>query len=294
MSTEIYYFSGTGNSLAVAREIAKNTNGTLIFIPSVVDKQNIKIEAGNIGIVFPCYLAQLYGIPLVVEKFIKKLENIGSKYIFAVCTCGGHEMVNALPALKNLAKLIQSMGGDLTGEFSIHLPMNNLKYPSVFIDQNQENMFQKSRQKIEVISQCVINREKSPYKILKSLFNGLMTPMYLMMQNLYISHLKKMSREPNDTNLKYFEMIPLTDKSIFADEKCNGCATCAKICPVQNIKLTENKPVWQHHCEMCMACAEWCPIKAIHHWNISEGKSYHHPDVKLSDLLMENKNRNVN
>lgn len=129
MNTEIYYFSGTGNSLAVARDITEKIHGKLISIPSVMDQQSIEIEADNIGIVFPCYLAQLYGVPLIVERFVRKLENIESKYIFAVCTCGGFESVNALPTLKNLSKIVKSMGGKLTAEFSIKLPMNNLTYP---------------------------------------------------------------------------------------------------------------------------------------------------------------------
>lgn len=287
MTTEIYYFSGTGNSLAVARDIAGKIKGTLISIPSVMDKQGISTRADSIGIVFPCYLAQLYGIPLIVERFVKNLKNIGSKYIFAVCTCGGFENVNALPTLKNLSTLIKMTGGKLTAEFSIKLPMNNLNYPSVFIDQNQKTMFKNAKNKINDICQCIAGRKKNKYKIIKSLFNVFMTPAYFLLRNLYIIHLKKMAKEPKDTNLEYYELIPLTDKSIYADEKCNGCATCAKVCPVHNIKMTEHKPEWQHHCEMCMACVEWCPKKAIHHWNIAEGKEYHHPDVTISDMFRQ-------
>lgn len=283
--TEIYYFSGTGNSLFVARAIAEKTNGTLIPIPRVLEKESITVEADTVGIIFPCYLAELYGIPLIVERFVDKLENISSKYIFAVCTCGGLESVNALPTLKNLGKLVKSRRGELAAEFSVKLPMNNLDYPTIFIDQNQEKMFKKSVDKIEVICQHVISKKKSK-PVLKSLFNLCMTPLYSVLKFAYIAHLKKMSKEPKDTKLKYYEMIPLTDKSIFADDKCVGCGTCTKICPVQNIKMIGNRPVWQHHCEMCMACVEWCPTKAIHHWNIAEGKTYHHPGVKLSDMLI--------
>jgi len=68
----------------VAPDIAEKTKGTLISIPSVIDKQSIKTEADKIGIVFPSYLAQLCGIPLIVERFIRKLENIGLKYIFVI------------------------------------------------------------------------------------------------------------------------------------------------------------------------------------------------------------------
>jgi len=33
MSAEIYYFSGTGNSLFAAKEIARKINGKLVSIP---------------------------------------------------------------------------------------------------------------------------------------------------------------------------------------------------------------------------------------------------------------------
>jgi flavodoxin len=49
LNTEIYYFSGTGNSLVVARNIAEKTKGTLIAIPSVMDKENIESDADVIG-----------------------------------------------------------------------------------------------------------------------------------------------------------------------------------------------------------------------------------------------------
>jgi hypothetical protein len=39
VSTEIYYFSGTGNSLVVARDIAEKLDGKLISIPSVMDEK---------------------------------------------------------------------------------------------------------------------------------------------------------------------------------------------------------------------------------------------------------------
>ena len=116
MSTEIYYFTGTGNSLVLARSIVEKTNGKLISIPSVMDKQSIYIDADTVGIVFPCYLSQLYGIPLIVERFIRKLVNINSiEYLFAVCSFGGYSLVNGLPVLKNLSRLVKALDGKLSG-----------------------------------------------------------------------------------------------------------------------------------------------------------------------------------
>jgi len=230
-------------------------------------------------------MAQLFGIPLIVENFVKKLKDIESKYVFAVCTCGGMESVNALPTLKNLAKMIKSVGGRLAAEFSIHLPMNNLKYPSPLVEQNQEKMFRECEDKINVISRYVSERKESDQKTLKYLFDLSMRPLYMLLRGMYVTHLKKMSKEPEDTDMKYREMIPLSDKSIYSDDKCNGCGICAKVCPVNNIKMVKKKPVWLHHCEMCMACAEWCPRKAVHHWNRKEGIYYRHPGVNLSDMI---------
>ena len=53
MGTEIYYFSGTGNSLVVAKDVAEKNNGKLVSIPSLMNKKSIKTEADVIGFVFP-------------------------------------------------------------------------------------------------------------------------------------------------------------------------------------------------------------------------------------------------
>jgi flavodoxin len=84
MNPEIYYFSGTGNSLYIAKKIKEATNGKLASISSVMKQERIRPQADQIGIVFPCYLAQLNGIPLIVREFVKKLEGLEGKYIFCV------------------------------------------------------------------------------------------------------------------------------------------------------------------------------------------------------------------
>jgi ferredoxin len=287
---EIYYFSGTGNSLHVAKTLARKTDGVLCSVASVVCEQSIQPKADSIGIVFPCYLAQLNGVPLVVEKFVQKLEGIEDKYIFAVCTCGGYTCVDALPALERLAFLIHSVGGKLSAAFSLRLPMNNLQY-YFFQTHHHEKMFQKSEKEMERICKCVVNRQPSKYYLSKKLFNYLMMPLYLVLRNFFIIDLKLKAKEPKKTQKKFFELIPLTDRSIAVDQRCNGCSICAKVCPVRNIVMEKSRPVWQNHCEMCMACSAWCPQGAIHHWNMKEEKRYLHPDVTISDMLTQSRMR---
>ncbi len=288
MDMKIYYFSGTGNSLIVAKDIAKRVNAELISIPKVMNMDRIQIAADSIGIIYPSYLAALSGLPLIVERFVKKIDNIDSLHIFAVCTCGGYECVNALPSLNKLKQVIKSCGGILSVEYSTRLPMNNLDYDHIPIPiiRDHEVIINKSKTKIDDICERIIKRKNTKYKLAKILFNLVMTPLYKQMRQSVINALKEKAKEPMDTTLKYYELIPLTDKSItLDDEKCNGCGICEKICPVNNLKLVENRPEFQHRCEMCFACDEWCPNNAIHHWSRPEGVKYHHPEVKISNMF---------
>jgi formate hydrogenlyase subunit 6/NADH:ubiquinone oxidoreductase subunit I/flavodoxin len=289
VNTQVYYFSGTGNSLAVAKEIAKRVSGTLVAMASARNKKKTITDAVKIGLVFPAYMAQLYGIPLIVERFIRGLEDIGSMYIFTVCTCGGYEDFNGLPTLRNLSRLVRSLGGRVSAHYSIRLPMNTLDYSHipVPIDQDQERMFKKCDDRVREICETVDRGGKSRYKTIKALLNWAMTPLYLLLRTVYYKELRKNAKKPRDCRLKFYELMQLTDKSIYVDENCTSCSTCAKVCPVGNILMVEGKPTWQHHCEICLACAEWCPNKAIHHNARPEGRTYRHPQVTLDDMLKQ-------
>jgi len=152
---EIYYFSGTGNSLAVARDIAGKINGNLISIASVMDKESIKTDADVIGIIFPTYYEPYGGVPLIVRRFVKKLKNIESKYIFAICTYGSASVVT----LKYLGKIIKSCGGKLSAGFTVNMP-NNMAGPKINNCKNQQKMFDVWKENIEVIHEYINTRKE--------------------------------------------------------------------------------------------------------------------------------------
>ena len=52
MSVVIYYFSGTGNSLFLARRIAESTNGDVLSIAAQSHAKEIAVQADTVGIVF--------------------------------------------------------------------------------------------------------------------------------------------------------------------------------------------------------------------------------------------------
>jgi Fe-S-cluster-containing hydrogenase component 2 len=45
--------------------------------------------------------------------------------------------------------------------------------------------------------------------------------------------------------------------------KCNGCGACKDICPVNAIKIENEKAVISDDCVECGACVNQCPNEAI-------------------------------
>jgi len=93
----IFYFTATGNSLAVAKRIG----GKLISIPQIIDFNNLHYKDDVIGVVFPVYW---WNLPKMVHHFFDKVS-FDANYIFAISTNGssaGGEMVSLqIQAKKN-------------------------------------------------------------------------------------------------------------------------------------------------------------------------------------------------
>ncbi len=89
MKTKIFYFTGTGNSLLVAKDIANELGDVeLISIPAVISG-NINTDSPIIGIIFPVYI---WGMPKMVVDFVnpKKVmfpDPVISIFITIPCSC---------------------------------------------------------------------------------------------------------------------------------------------------------------------------------------------------------------
>jgi ferredoxin/flavodoxin len=267
MKTEIYYFSGTGNSLAVARDLAEKINGKLISVISVISEEIIKTDAEAVGIVFPVYGSKP---PKLIEKFVKKIENIGSKYIFAVCTYG----MTASKSMTRLEKTIKSSGGILSGGFAVRMPYNGIIGVSIINYQKYQIMNLNWNNKLDKILEYITRKENG--KIEKSnllkylIFSGILIKMMPLVMKL----IKKLIRNGS----KSFTFI--------SNEKCKSCGICKKVCPVNNIEMTDNKPHWLNNCTSCFACINWCPNEAIEFGSFKENlKRYHHPDITINDIV---------
>ena len=66
--------------------------------------------------------------------------------------------------------------------------------------------------------------------------------------------------------------LKLTAKAFYATDACVGCGKCVKLCPLNNITLKDQKPVWGDACTHCMACIGNCPKEAIEYGTVSQSK----------------------
>ncbi len=252
----IFYFTGTGNSLFLARQLALELgDAEVTSIPSVID-QDLEFGEEAVGIVFPVYC---FGIPLIISRFIRKLPRNENKYYFALCNAASLSG-GAIPIA---AKEFKQHGLKLSAGFITHMPSNFIPFGGAEPEKKQRKKFAKAENKLKQVSEIVRNRQN---RLEKSFF--LIDWVGRMFGPVWV--------KGNPKEAKKFRV----------DDKCDGCGVCVKVCPVDNIELAGGKPEWGMVCEQCLACLQWCPQEAIQIGKCSDKrKRYHHPDVKLSEMF---------
>jgi ferredoxin len=258
MKTTIFYFSATGNSLKVAKDLAERIGDTqLVPIPRVI-KAGVTISADRIGIVFPVYV---FGMPLLVTDFIKKIKASAEKYFFAVATYGG----KAGACLQQTVNCLESQGLSLSAGFLVRMPGNYTLLYGAISPEKQAALFTQAKEKISRIAAVVKEGRNAGIETDFFPFGGLLSGL------LYGFAAPK---------------IPAMDKSFWVNDACTGCGVCEKVCPVDDIVLQQGKPVWLHRCQQCMACLQWCPEEAIQSGkNTSNRRRYRHPEIALSEII---------
>jgi ferredoxin len=254
MKTDLFYCTGTGNSLWTARMVARELGDARI---SPISGKTVESEADAIGIIFPVHM---WGLPHRVIAFVDALPKDRSPYYFAVAVNAGQVAATLL----QLKKLMHSKGLSLSAGFEIAMPSNYIPWGGPGPEEKRRGRFDKAAKKIAQIAAAIVRREQRPVDKGPLWQNILFTWLY----RLALPH------------------VPAMDKSFWVDEKCNLCGICKAICPCGNIGLTAGKPVWRHHCEQCLACIQWCPREAIQFGKKTPRyERYHHPEVRLEDMM---------
>ena len=251
MITTIYYFSSTGNSLQIARIIARELDDCLIVpITAGIINEPVGGLGKSIGCTFPVFN---FGMPRFVKNFIENLKILQDTYCFAFICYGGYG-ANTLGMLEDI---LAEKSISLSYSDEVEMPKSNASAPG---DKAIERIITSAIIKVEKAAKDISNAVRRPVK-------------------------RKATCLTKVTNSWLYENIEEHDKKFEITDRCTVCGLCAKICPVSNIKIDNRQPVWLHHCEQCLKCLQWCPNEAIQYDRKTiKWKRYHNPSINIMDI----------
>jgi ferredoxin len=256
----IFYFSGTGNSLWVAKELAKFYTDKLISISDELMRPNNDFSYSvspdeKIFFVFPVHS---WGTDVLTYRFLKKLSlvNYQKQPVFMVCTCGG----NCGYAAKIVHRILHKKNIVLTNSYSVLMPNNYMLMGGYEVDTK------------EMETQKLTDAVKRIQLITDGISNGGGKDLY---ERGKFPFLKTYLIYP------FFRKYGIKKHKFHAKNTCISCGLCMDFCPTKTIFWQDNAPKWKKDtCVQCLACINRCPERAIEWGKTSETKGrYFHPDL---------------
>ncbi len=265
----ILYFTGTGNCLYVARQLA-GENAELLSIPQMVKRGKYEFEADEIGLVYPIYG---HMPPYMVREFIKKAR-LKAGYKFAVLTYGARKC----DAVEIWDRISRGAGNGF--DYINTLIMVDNWLPN--FDMNEQ---------IKMDKHIPENLEKITADI--SVQRHWHEP---VTEEERQQHQGFMAMSGLDPEVGF---LMRSEKSFVVTDACIDCGICTYVCPRGNYELTSEGVKMAGDCEFCFACIQNCPQKAIQFAKPEDGSfpdgteknpnaRYRNEHVSLMDLKMAN------
>jgi len=266
MSMQICYFSGTGNSLHVARELNRRLPGaTLVPMVGALNDGCIETQADTIGVVFPIHNLS---IPVVVRQFLQQVDLTSAGYIFAISTRLCLDRV-----FSDIDRILAKQGKSLDASFAVEMPCT---YTPMFEIPPREDiavMEAELQRRLDEIQVVVGNKQANRQK-----------------DEPWVAALGRLVYPVVSTYMRIVR-FPDMARSFYWDSKCTGCGVCEKVCLSGRIKLVNGKPEWMNHidCSFCFACLHYCPAQAVQlRGRKTDSKArYHHSQVNAADIAAQ-------
>lgn len=265
----VLYFTGTGNCLYVARQLA-GKEGEILSIPQLMRKKQFEIEADEIGLVYPIYG---HMPPYMVREFIKKAQ-LKAEYKFAVLTYGMRKC-NAVEIWDGISR----KAGNVFDYIGTIVMVDNW-LPN--FDMNEQMKIDKHiPENLEKITSDLSNRRRWHEPVT---------------QEEREQHEGFMSLSGLDPEVGF---LMKADRSFRVTDDCIHCGICTYVCPRGNYQLTGQGVKMQGDCEFCFACIQNCPQRAIQFKKNEDGTwpdgseknpnaRYRNENVSLMELKLAN------
>jgi ferredoxin/flavodoxin len=241
----VAYYSGTGGVKRVANSfeeiLIKRNCEVIIHSMDISEFNKYKDKYNNlvneVDLIIVLYAVYAFGAPRPVDTWVENLPKANKLPVIIVSVSGGGEIWPNTSCRVATIKGIEKKGYEVVYEKMMAMPANML------CKVNDDLV-------MHLINDIPINVNK----ILNDVFKGK----------------RRRSRFKTSTRV----LMPITNiqkkstgkfsKELIAKENCTGCGWCAANCPMGNIELKDNKPIFSDNCIICLRCYYGCPNNAIY------------------------------
>ena len=251
----IFYFTGTGNSLDISNRLAERLDDRAVSIADEIGGPcSYRLEEGEtVGIVSPIYF---YGLPTIVEDFIGRMSFDREPSMYLVLSFGTYPA----QALARAERLLSSKGFRLSARLCVRMPENYVMLFDPPDEREAGRILSSAYAEIEEFASAMASGRPvdmvTDENIWHRTVGALARPIYV--------HGRRTGR-------------------FYADTRCTGCGTCARICPSRAIEMVDRIPTWtKDRCIRCNACLNRCPMGALQFGRGTKGRGrYVNPNVRL-------------
>ncbi|MBO7215315.1 MAG: EFR1 family ferrodoxin [Clostridia bacterium] len=262
----VLYFSATGNTEFIAKEIAKRTSDECVNLLNRVKNQDFSPINSEKPFVIcaPVYVCE---IPRFMAKYLKKATFTGNKNVYFILTSGGY----CGPSGILLKKIFKRKKMICHGHAEFKMPRNYVvsdSYPMLAKEQVEERITASYSELDKIANEILLGGTLTARHV--NIFETLITVPF----------------NPVWCKLK------LKAKDFYVEDSCKGCGKCEKLCPLNNVSIVDKKPQWGDNCTHCMACIANCPTKSVQYGAITKNKeAYVFSDYKyVVKNIEDNKN----
>ena len=240
----ILYFTGTGNSCYCAQMLSEQLGDTC---RDIFDDLRSGAAAELTSQRPWIFVAPTYSwrLPRVFADWVRRSRFSGSREAYFVMTCGS-DVGNAAPYNQALCR---EKGFHYCGTLPVVMPENYVAMFPVPGREEAEQIIAAARPVVEQGARWI--REEKDFPPLSAGVKD-------RLKSGIVNHL--------------FYPVCVKASPFFAADPCMSCGKCEAVCPLQNIRLEEGRPVWGSRCTHCMACICSCPAEAIEYGKASRGK----------------------
>lgn len=247
----ILVFSGTGNSLYVAGLLASADclDDRVVRFP-----ESVEIKPGE-RVVW-CFPVYSWGVPPVVIKWMRAVAPAlkGSGRHYAVMTCG--DDTGDTPG--QWRRLIKKLGFEPSTAYSVQMPNTYVLMKGFDTDPAElaSEKLAAAPARVKHIAGCISGDVPGDQCVRGS---------WAWFKSAVI--------------YPWFVRYAMSPRPFHPTPQCVGCGLCARTCPLNNITMQKQRPVWGENCALCLRCYHICPHHAVAYGKATTNKS------QYNDLL---------